>query len=55
LWGIFKTWPKKKKGGVDESNKGLFGNFKKKKSPYFVKKSLEVARFKQCARAGRQN
>jgi hypothetical protein len=38
-----------------ESNKGNFGNLKKK-SPYFEeKKKLEVARCRQCVTIGRQN
>jgi hypothetical protein len=50
--GNFQNLATKKKVGLMNLTKDFLG-IKKKKSPYFVKKSLEVARFKQYARAGR--
>jgi len=49
---IFAIWPPKKRAG--ESNKGIF-DIKKTIRHILTKKTLEVARIRQCVAVGRQN
>jgi hypothetical protein len=53
LLAKFRTLARKKNCG--ESNKGLFQNLKKLKSPYLERKKLELAIFRQCVPLGSQN
>jgi hypothetical protein len=52
--GEFLPLGDKRKGLAGESTKGNF-EIKKRYSPYFEEKELEVTTFRQCVTIGRQN